>query len=103
MRQRIAELLDLFELSGDADRLVSAYSGGMKRRLDVAMGLIHRPEVLFLDEPTTGLDPRSRLGMWSVIEELSADGTTACRAADPSEDTEVAMNSAPITPDVGSV
>src|SRR5262245_2003510 len=60
IRARVEELLELFQLDGAADRPAMTYSGGMKRRLDVAMGLIHRPEVLFLDEPTTGLDPESR-------------------------------------------
>ena len=70
------ELLDRFDLSDAADRVVNGFSGGMRRRLDIAMSLIARPSVLFLDEPTTGLDPRSRLAMWELIEELEADGTT---------------------------
>jgi ABC-2 type transport system ATP-binding protein len=73
---RAAELLERFDLVDPADRLVRGYSGGMRRRLDIAMSLIARPSVLFLDEPTTGLDPRSRLAMWDLIEELEHDGTT---------------------------
>jgi ABC-2 type transport system ATP-binding protein len=76
LRARIAELLDLFQLDAAADRPASTYSGGMKRRLDVAMGLIQRPEVLFLDEPTTGLDPESRAVMWKEIRRLAAGGLT---------------------------
>jgi ABC-2 type transport system ATP-binding protein len=74
--KRAAELLDRFDLSDAADRGIKGYSGGMRRRLDLAASLIGRPSVLFLDEPTTGLDPRSRQGMWSVIEDLIAEGTT---------------------------
>jgi ABC-2 type transport system ATP-binding protein len=75
-RARSAELLERFDLVDAADRVVKGYSGGMRRRLDIAMSLIARPSVLFLDEPTTGLDPRSRLAMWGLIEELEHDGTT---------------------------
>ena len=75
-RTRAAELLDQFELSDAADRVVKTYSGGMRRRLDLASALIGRPRLLFLDEPTTGLDPRSRLGMWDVIRSLVREGTT---------------------------
>jgi ABC-2 type transport system ATP-binding protein len=75
-RRRGADLLERFDLVDAADRVVKGYSGGMRRRLDIAMSLISRPSVLFLDEPTTGLDPRSRLGMWSLIEELARGGTT---------------------------
>ena len=74
--KRAAELLDRFDLSDAADRGIKGYSGGMRRRLDLAASLIGRPNVLFLDEPTTGLDPRSRQGMWEVIEDLIAEGTT---------------------------
>jgi ABC-2 type transport system ATP-binding protein len=73
---RAAELLDRFRLQEAADRPVKTYSGGMRRRLDLAAALVHRPPVLFLDEPTTGLDPSGRLDLWAVIEELVADGTT---------------------------
>ena len=74
--ERAEELLNKFDLSDAADRGIKGYSGGMRRRLDLAASLIGRPSVLFLDEPTTGLDPRSRLGMWDVIKGLVADGTT---------------------------
>jgi len=74
--KRATELLDRFDLSDAADRGIKGYSGGMRRRLDLAASLIGRPNVLFLDEPTTGLDPRSRQGMWSVIENLVSEGTT---------------------------
>ncbi|MFD3748007.1 ATP-binding cassette domain-containing protein [Nocardia sp. NPDC058633] len=75
-KRRTAELLDRFELADAADRPVSAYSGGMRRRLDLAMSLMGRPRIVFLDEPTTGLDPRSRRDLWTGIRELAADGTT---------------------------
>lgn len=75
-RRRGAELLEQFDLVDAANRPVKGYSGGMRRRLDIAMSLIARPSVLFLDEPTTGLDPRSRLGMWDLIEGLVRTGTT---------------------------
>lgn len=73
---RADELLERFRLADAADRPVKTYSGGMRRRLDLAAALVHRPPILFLDEPTTGLDPASRLGMWDVVEELVAEGTT---------------------------
>lgn len=73
---RATQLLERFGLDDAAGRVVKGYSGGMRRRLDIAMSLIARPSVLFLDEPTTGLDPRSRLEMWDVIDGLVADGTT---------------------------
>jgi ABC-2 type transport system ATP-binding protein len=75
-RARARELLDRFDLADAGDRPVKTYSGGMRRRLDLAGALVADPQVLFLDEPTTGLDPRSRLGMWDVIGELVAGGTT---------------------------
>jgi ABC-2 type transport system ATP-binding protein len=75
-RLRAVELLERFDLSDAGDRQAKTYSGGMLRRLDLAASLIGRPRVLFLDEPTTGLDPRSRLGMWGIIRELVAVGTT---------------------------
>ena len=71
--QRIDELLERFRLADAADRLVSGYSGGMQRRLDVALGLVSRPKVLFLDEPTTGLDPEVRAEMWQEIESLAGE------------------------------
>ena len=75
-RERARELLARFDLSEAADRPAKTYSGGMRRRLDLAAALVAKPPVLFLDEPTTGLDPRSRLSLWEVIEDLVADGTT---------------------------
>ncbi|MEU4415733.1 ATP-binding cassette domain-containing protein [Nocardia salmonicida] len=75
-KERARELLDRFRLSDAADRPVKGYSGGMRRRLDLAGALVANPPVLFLDEPTTGLDPRARLDLWDVIEELVAGGTT---------------------------
>jgi ABC-2 type transport system ATP-binding protein len=73
---RAAELLDQFELADAADRVAKTYSGGMRRRLDHAASLVARPQVIFLDEPTTGLDPRGRLGMWDVIRTLVREGAT---------------------------
>ncbi len=76
VRDRSEELLTLFDLTHAADRPVRTYSGGMRRRLDLASSLIAKPRILFLDEPTTGLDPRSRIDLWNVISELVRDGTT---------------------------
>jgi ABC-2 type transport system ATP-binding protein len=73
---RADELLDLVELQDAADRRIKGYSGGMKRRLDLASALVHEPEVLFLDEPTTGLDPASRLTVWDEVRRINARGTT---------------------------
>jgi ABC-2 type transport system ATP-binding protein len=75
-RRRADELLEQFELGDAANRPVKTFSGGMRRRLDLGSALIGRPRLLFLDEPTTGLDPRSRLGMWDVIRSLVREGTT---------------------------
>ncbi|MGZ4187439.1 MAG: ATP-binding cassette domain-containing protein [Solirubrobacteraceae bacterium] len=75
-RERVGTLLEQFELSDAADRMVMTYSGGMRRRLDLAMTLIGAPQVIFLDEPTTGLDPRSRRTMWEIVESLADGGTT---------------------------
>ncbi|MGY1840492.1 MULTISPECIES: ATP-binding cassette domain-containing protein [unclassified Modestobacter] len=75
-RSRAGELLERFDLTDAANRPAKTYSGGMRRRLDIAASLIARPRVLFLDEPTTGLDPRSRLGMWEFIGDLVGEGTT---------------------------
>jgi len=74
--RRAGELLELVELEDAADRRVKGYSGGMKRRLDLASALVHEPEVLFLDEPTTGLDPASRLTVWDEVRRINARGTT---------------------------
>ncbi|WP_033290246.1 daunorubicin resistance protein DrrA family ABC transporter ATP-binding protein [Amycolatopsis jejuensis] len=75
-RARVARLLEQFDLAEAARRLASTYSGGMRRRLDLAMSLVGVPDIIFLDEPTTGLDPRSRRTMWSIIRELVAGGVT---------------------------
>ena len=72
LRLRVEELLELVGLRDAADRIARGYSGGMKRRLDIAIGLVHRPRVLFLDEPTTGLDPEARAAMWVEVERLAA-------------------------------
>jgi ABC-2 type transport system ATP-binding protein len=74
--RRAEELLALVELEGAADRLIKGYSGGMERRLDLASALVHEPDVLFLDEPTTGLDPASRLTVWDEVRRINARGTT---------------------------
>lgn len=73
LRQRVDELLDLVDLVADAERPAGSYSGGMRKRLDLATGLIHRPQVLFLDEPTTGLDPQNRAGVWTYLERLNKE------------------------------
>ena len=75
-RGRVDELLARFDLAGAADRRAATYSGGMKRRLDLAMTLVSRPRLIFLDEPTAGLDPRSRRDLWQIVRELLADGVT---------------------------
>jgi ABC-2 type transport system ATP-binding protein len=75
-KTRAGELLERFTLSDAADRVLRTYSGGMRRRLDLAAGLVTQPPVLFLDEPTTGLDPTSRVRMWDIVRDLVADGTT---------------------------
>ena len=75
-RQRAQDLISRFSLDDAANRIAKTYSGGMRRRLDLAASLIGRPQVLFLDEPTTGLDPRSRLDLWEEIERLASSGTT---------------------------
>lgn len=73
LKQRVSDLLERFGLTDAADRVLTGYSGGMQRRLDVALGLVHRPKVLFLDEPTTGLDPEVRTDMWHEIARLARD------------------------------
>ena len=75
-RERAAELLERFDLVDAANKPAATYSGGMKRRLDLAMTLVGRPRIIFLDEPTTGLDPRSRHNMWGIVRELVSDGVT---------------------------
>jgi len=75
-RQIAEDLLKRFGLTDAADRRVSTYSGGMRRRLDIAMSLIGKPQLIFLDEPTTGLDPEARIEVWKTIKELAANGTT---------------------------
>ncbi len=75
-KQRAAELLEQFSLTDAADRLVKTYSGGMRRRLDLAASIVARPRILFLDEPTTGLDARARIAMWETIRQLVSDGAT---------------------------
>ena len=74
--ERAAQLLELVDLVDSADRRIKGYSGGMKRRLDLASALVHRPQVLFLDEPTTGLDPASRLTVWDEMRRINGEGTT---------------------------
>jgi ABC-2 type transport system ATP-binding protein len=76
LRRRVAELLDVFGLAEAAGRQARTYSGGMRRRLDIATVLVHQPAVLFLDEPTTGLDPEGRADLWAVLTQLAAGGTT---------------------------
>ncbi len=76
VRERADEILERFGLAFAADRTVKTYSGGMRRRLDLGASLVGRPDVLFMDEPTTGLDPRSRMDLWELIKELVSDGTT---------------------------
>ncbi len=76
VRPRAAEMLELFDLTDAARRTVRTYSGGMRRRLDLAVSLLSRPQVLFLDEPTTGLDPRSRAGLWDVVRSVASAGGT---------------------------
>jgi len=75
-RRRAADVLERIGLTDDATRRVGTYSGGMRRRLDLAASLVGRPEVLFLDEPTTGIDPRNRIDLWEIVEDLVGDGTT---------------------------
>src|SRR6185437_5368791 len=75
-RARADELLQWFDLTGAASRPAKTYSGGMRRRLDLAAGLVGRPSVIFLDEPTTGLDPAKREDMWEVVRSLVGDGAT---------------------------
>ncbi len=71
LKRRVAELLEITDLTNDADRLTGSYSGGMRKRLDLATGLVHHPRILFLDEPTTGLDPQTRASLWTYLERLN--------------------------------
>ncbi len=91
-RRRAAELLERVDLTDAAGRVVKTYSGGMRRRLDLAASLIVAPPVLFLDEPTTGLDPRGRTGMWDVISGLVADGTTVLLTTQYLEEADLLAN-----------
>ncbi|MCL1900994.1 MAG: ATP-binding cassette domain-containing protein [Firmicutes bacterium] len=75
-KSKVTELLEMFELDKAADRLVKKYSGGMRRKVDLAMSLLGDPQIIFLDEPTTGLDPQSRLSLWKTIKDLKNKGTT---------------------------
>ncbi len=75
-KKRAAELIEMLELEGAADRKVATYSGGQKRRLDIGLGLVHDPQLLFLDEPTTGLDPQSRARVWEEVKKMHDRGTT---------------------------
>jgi ABC-2 type transport system ATP-binding protein len=88
-RERARELLDRFELDEAADRPAKTYSGGMRRRLDLAAALVAKPEILFLDEPTTGLDPRSRAQMWETIQELARAGSTVLLTTQYMEEADV--------------
>src|SRR5260370_19599588 len=91
-RRRAAELLERFALADAANRVVKTYSGGMRRRLDLAGSLIVSPPVLFLDEPTTGLDPRGRTGMWEIISGLVADGATVLLTTQYLEEADLLAN-----------
>src|SRR6266481_8433778 len=75
-QRAVTSLLERFDLAESARKMAATYSGGMRRKLDLAMTLVTRPEIIFLDEPTTGLDPRSRRTMWNIVRELVADGVT---------------------------
>lgn len=92
-RSRADELIEQFELGHAANRPVQTYSGGMRRRVDIAIGLVTTPKVLFLDEPTTGLDPRSRLQVWELVSSLSAQGVTVLLTTQYLEEADVLSNS----------
>jgi ABC-2 type transport system ATP-binding protein len=89
---RADELLERFDLTDAADRTLTTYSGGMRRRLDLAAALVHRPTMLFLDEPTTGLDPFSRNELWAIISELVSDGTSVLLTTQYLEEADVLAN-----------
>jgi ABC-2 type transport system ATP-binding protein len=90
--QRTSELLDSLELASFADRLVKTFSGGQRRRLDLALGMIHNPQLLFLDEPTTGLDPQSRAHLWDEVRKLRDQGTTVFLTTHYLEEADVLAN-----------
>ena len=96
-RARATELLELFELTDAADRVLKGYSGGMRRRLDLAASLMTRPPVLFLDEPTTGLDPTSRQRVWEAIRELLRDGVTVLLTTQYLDEADAPTSSSSIT------
>ncbi len=101
-RRRAKDVLERFDLTDAANRLARTYSGGMRRRLDLGASLVGRPQVLFLDEPTTGLDPRSRLGLWDVIRELVQDGTTLLLTTQYMEEADVLADKISVI-DLGTV
>jgi len=101
-RQRADELLETFDLTDAADRILKTYSGGMRRRLDLAGSLIAQPKVLFLDEPTTGLDPRSRLDLWKIIRDRVSEGVTILLTTQYLEEADELANSIVVV-DHGSV
>lgn len=91
-RQVADDLLNRFGLTDDADRAVSTYSGGMRRRLDIAMSLVGKPQLIFLDEPTTGLDPEARLEVWKMVKELAGSGATVFLTTQYMEEAEQLAN-----------
>ncbi len=101
-RRRANDVLERFQLTDAANRPARTYSGGMRRRLDLGASLVGRPQVLFLDEPTTGLDPRSRLGLWDVIRELVQDGTTLLLTTQYMEEADVLADKISVI-DLGTV
>ena len=88
VKNKVNEWLSFFHLQDAADSKVSTYSGGMRRRLDIAMSLMGKPQIIFLDEPTTGLDPQNRIAMWDLVKELAAGGTTVFRTKQYLEEAE---------------
>lgn len=108
VNQRITQLLTQFSLLDVKDKQVNNFSGGMKRRLDIAMGLLGDPKIIFLDEPTTGIDPQNRIAMWDIIKELSAQGVTIFLTTQYLEEAEaladtVAILDKGVISDIGSV
>src|SRR5439155_49453 len=99
IEDRAAELLDQFDLTDAADRPARTYSGGMRRRLDLCAALVHRPPVLFLDEPTTGLDLYSRNQLWAVIESLQAEGATILLTTQYLDDAFLALTGRRVEPE----